>query len=201
MTGKREANKKRTRGALVEAAWALIDQNGYEKTTVATIAARVEVSERTFYRYFDSKEAVLFQGWREQLDEFESFVRSRPKDEDILASLQEFSRAWALATQGDLPRIRRLHAIAEDSQAVREYENTHIMTTLRTRLAAVVAERLDKNSSESSALDFRPELLAGLFIQLLSSTKKRWMASGGSLSTYVEAAWSSAHTLGLRRQR
>lgn len=199
--GKREENKRKTRGALEQSAWSLIDKHGYENTTVTAIAELVGVAERTFYRYFDCKEAVLFAGWRSQLTEFEDFIRARPRSEDVLTSLREFSLAWALVTQGDLPRIRKLRAIAESSAAVREYENSHIVSALRTRLSSIVHERLP-NTSESETLgdSYRASLLTGLFIELLVSTKRRWIADGGSLLAQVEAAWAAAESLGLTTQ-
>ena len=74
MTGLRERKKERTRRELTEAAFALFRSKGYEETTVDDIAEVVGVSARTFFRYFDSKEAVLFGDWREQLVELEEFV-------------------------------------------------------------------------------------------------------------------------------
>src|ERR1700759_775600 len=49
-------------GRLQAAALDLYIERGYEQTTVAEIAARAGLTERTFFRYFTDKREVLFQG-------------------------------------------------------------------------------------------------------------------------------------------
>ncbi len=51
-----------SRGRLVEAAQALYSERGFEETTVAAIATRAGLTERTFFRYFADKREVLFWG-------------------------------------------------------------------------------------------------------------------------------------------
>ncbi len=53
------------RGRLEQAALALFVERGYEQTTVAEIAARAGLTERTFFRYFTDKREVLFGGGEE----------------------------------------------------------------------------------------------------------------------------------------
>ena len=47
---------------LQRAALELFREHGYDRTTAAEIAARVGVTERTFFRYFPDKREVLFDG-------------------------------------------------------------------------------------------------------------------------------------------
>jgi AcrR family transcriptional regulator len=49
-------------GRLIQAAMELYSERGYEQTTVAEIAKRAGLTERTFFRYFGDKREVLFYG-------------------------------------------------------------------------------------------------------------------------------------------
>lgn len=75
--GLRERKKERTRAALIEAAADLFTRQGYDETTVAEIAAAAEVSPRTFFSYFRTKEEVLFVDNAERLRIAQEAIRQR----------------------------------------------------------------------------------------------------------------------------
>lgn len=90
MTGSLRARKKAaTESALQEAALALFVEKGYDQTTIEEIVARADVSRRTFFRYFGSKEEVIFKGAEEDLDTIRRLVLDRPSNEPDLIALKE----------------------------------------------------------------------------------------------------------------
>lgn len=70
--------KPDARGRLEQAAFELFRDRGYEETTVADIAARAELTERTFFRHFTDKREVLFGGSDQLKDELIRAVTEAP---------------------------------------------------------------------------------------------------------------------------
>jgi AcrR family transcriptional regulator len=89
-TGLRERKKARTRAEIQRQALRLFRERGYEATTVAQIAEAAEVSESTFFRYFPTKEDVVF--W-DELDPliFEAF-KTQPPELSAIRALHESIR-------------------------------------------------------------------------------------------------------------
>lgn len=83
MVGLRERKKQRTRQALVRAALRLFQDKGYEETTIAQIAAEADVSTRTFFSYFASKEDVVLHDGPERMDEVLALIRGRRPGEPV----------------------------------------------------------------------------------------------------------------------
>jgi AcrR family transcriptional regulator len=84
----RSRRKLRTRRALQQAAVQLFAEQGYEDTTVADIAARAEVSIRTFFLHFPTKEDVLFDGSREAFPDLVRLILAAPAGLSDLAALE-----------------------------------------------------------------------------------------------------------------
>jgi AcrR family transcriptional regulator len=86
--GLRERKKLRTRQAIREAAHRLIDEQGYDNTTIEQIAAAAEVSPSTIFRYFPSKEHIVLREEDYAISGIE-ILRARPADEPPLIALRE----------------------------------------------------------------------------------------------------------------
>ena len=93
--GLRSRKQARTRRELEGAALALFEDKGYEETTVEEIAGAVEVSPRTFFRYFRSKEDVLFGDEADQVAELRRIVRDCPTAATDMAALREVLLTFA----------------------------------------------------------------------------------------------------------
>jgi AcrR family transcriptional regulator len=105
--GLRERKKKRTRRALVEAALRLFDERGYDETTIADITTAADVSTRTFFSYFRSKDDVLFADTDERLELLWAGLAERAPDERPVDALRRIARELLPRTADELIGVNR----------------------------------------------------------------------------------------------
>lgn len=109
---RRQAHKLRTERALQKAALELFAKNGYDTTTTDEIAEQAGVSPRTFFRYFPTKESVLFVG---EYGWFQSFTEHFLAQPEGLSDI-EAARATLLELAPPVVKIRK--ALLQYEQAV-----------------------------------------------------------------------------------
>jgi AcrR family transcriptional regulator len=94
----RARKKLLVRDVIEQVALTLFDQRGYDATTVEEIAADVGISPRTFFRYFPSKEDVVFAHHADALARLRDVLDERLRGGDrVLAAV----RAATVALQDD----------------------------------------------------------------------------------------------------
>ena len=170
----REQKKLRTREALARAAIRLFSEQGYDETTVEEIASQANVSARTFFRYFKSKEDVIFF------------------DSDELTETYRESLTTRLPGETLVDRVRRA---SRDVLRVMGYEHPHYdvrvgrllleVPALSARMAALDAQREDILApviAEEYGLrpeDPRAQLAAGAVVGSIRAMRRRWLYAGG----------------------
>jgi AcrR family transcriptional regulator len=93
MAGLRERKKARTREAISEAAIGLFLERGYDTVSVADVAAAAEVSKRTLFAYFPSKDDLVLHRFADHQDEPARVVRTRQPGEAPLDALHRHLRS------------------------------------------------------------------------------------------------------------
>ncbi len=86
--GRRERKKLQTRAALHSAALRLATQHGFDRMTVEEIAEAADVSNRTFFNYFSSKEEAVIGHDPDEAARLRSALADRPARESPLDSLR-----------------------------------------------------------------------------------------------------------------
>jgi AcrR family transcriptional regulator len=156
--GLRERKRLRTRRDLQGAAISLMSEQGYANTTVEQIADAAEVSPRTFFRYFPTKEAVLLTDLQD--DAIARLLEATPDDLDIIDAYRH--------------AIRTAFTSLTDEQWVTERERMRLLvTTPELGFAAVVPRMMQplRDATEFvarrlhlPAADPRPQVYAALLM-------------------------------------
>jgi AcrR family transcriptional regulator len=113
--GLRERKKRATRDAIAAAARRLFAERGFDHVTVAEIAVAADVSEKTVFNHFATKEDLAFAGGEARLNELLADIAQRPAGTSILDVFRATTAArvdsLAAGTEDDdltvLPRIIR----------------------------------------------------------------------------------------------
>lgn len=103
---RRSRKKSRTQAALAEAGAELFASRGFDETTTNDIAEAADVSQRTLFRHFASKEAVLYGDMDDLIFELRDALASRPSDEPVLVVVH--NAITSLAENFERHRGRRL---------------------------------------------------------------------------------------------
>ena len=123
--GLRERKKARTREALQEAAMARFARQGFEGTTVEEIAEACEVSPRTFFRYFPTKEDVLFADAAVRRERLLAVIAERPPAEPAFAALCAAMRTLTADYRDDRDALVARSKIVAASPHLQAYKAEH----------------------------------------------------------------------------
>lgn len=173
--GRRERKKRRTRDDLMQHAARLFAANGFDETTTEDIAEAADLSQRTFFRHFTSKEAVLYGDMEELRLRVRAALAERPPDEPAIHAVRE-----AILTLADDYREDRDHRflqakLAAAYPAVSAYSRAVVQAEWEKELIDAVADRLGADPID----DPRPEILAGAAMSALRVSIRRWALSEG----------------------
>jgi AcrR family transcriptional regulator len=156
------------RGRLVQAALSLYGENGYENTTVAEIAQRAGLTERTFFRHFADKREVLFDGGSALQELIVSVVADAP---DPLTPID--AAAAGLEAAGEQFFVPERRDFAGQRQAVIA-SNPELQERELTKLAALstaIADALRRRGVEDPAA----RLTAEVAIAVFRTAFERWI--------------------------
>jgi AcrR family transcriptional regulator len=168
---RRQDHKMRTKRALQKAALDLFAKDGYDTTTTDEIAERAGVSARTFFRYFPTKDSVLFvgeYGWFQSLTE--DFLAQPDSRSDLEALLE------TLLAEPPGRRSQQLYdkAVAS-SPTLRGVVHAHQQEDIETLAAAVAARRGLRKADEGC------RLLATVVLMTYRRALTRWLAGPASV--------------------
>jgi AcrR family transcriptional regulator len=153
---RRERKKRETRQRLIECAWSLFQERGYDDTTVEDITEATDVAKGTFFNYFSTKEAILDEIALWRIDLLGNHVLAADDvPEGAVARIKRLVRAMAaeFSPERELPQ----HLLVARISAPIRHESAH-------RLGSIMHDLVQQGQGSG---EIRADVDAGLIARLL----------------------------------
>lgn len=156
-----------TRARLVEAAFTLFDEQGFEETTVEDVVLRAGVGRTTFFRHFRAKEDAVLPDHTGLLHLVEARLA---QSDDLATRVVEAARVVLDHYLAEGERARLRHRLAGSVPAIRTRETAGHRAYQRAFLAAIRAELGTGPDAELEA-----ELIANAVVTAHNVVLRRWL--------------------------
>jgi AcrR family transcriptional regulator len=169
------------RGRLEEAAMALFETRGYDRTTVEDIASRAGLTERTFFRYFADKREVLFGGAKDLERLLVDTIANVPLAGAPLDLVTVALQATASMFEERRSYARKRRGVIAAHADLRERELIKLAS-----LGAAISQSLRRRGVAASVADLSAELGIAIF----KNAFERWVDDKEQrvLSRHIQAA-------------
>jgi AcrR family transcriptional regulator len=161
--GLRERKKQKTRNTIIKVALELFAERGYEQTTIAEIADAAEVSPRTIFAYFPTKEDIVFCQLPEAQERLGQALRERPDGATALDVLRDFI-AGSLSSDPNAVLRKR---IVESDETLRRGERAR-SGPFEQLMVEAIAEDLHAGPD-----DIRPQIVAAAAAAAFTAARER----------------------------
>ncbi len=177
----RERKKLRTREALIDTALELFTERGFDSVTLDELCDRVDISKRTFFRTFTSKEDVAMAPLRDLWATFLTDLADRePEPGPLPRTLEESLLATLnrMPAEGWAARAVRSHRLAQSTPAMAASNLEFCARTVRAALE-ILRERFDLDPDA----DQRPRLALDIAVAAFHCALDSWSAAPGDAGT------------------
>jgi AcrR family transcriptional regulator len=183
-TGLRERKKRAVKTALEQTALRLFLEKGYENTTVEEITESVDVSTRTFFRYFATKDEVLFAHQAERIAALQAFFAERPAGEqlsDTVRAIVDFMADDFSANQDLIVVQATVYVQARLPAGIIRLRQDELIETI----AAGIAPQLGRGAG------IRPVVIATATMCAVELAAREWFRGGrqGDLREMVRGSY------------
>ena len=146
------------RGRLEQAALELYTERGFDQATVAEIAERAGLTERTFFRHFADKREVLFGGQETLFEVVTTHIAAAPDSASPIDAVGEALRAVGEMFEGRRDHARRRQAVIDANPGLRERELIKLAS-----LSAAIADGLTRRGVAEPAAKLTAETAVAVF--------------------------------------
>src|SRR5882757_2668353 len=171
-TNRHELRRRSTHEALRQAALKCFADKGFANVTVTELAREAGVTERTFFRHFPTKEAVLFQDYETQLEWLAEALTQRPASESlfdaVLASVAAFPHDLEVVRQAATARAELISADRIASH----------LRVVQSSFAGVITDFIKNRYSDTSDIDLVAEVAGATLAAALVVAVENWGSNG-----------------------
>lgn len=161
----------------------LFTEQGFDETTVEEIATTAGVSRRTFFRYFDSKSAVLWAEFDGEVDALRTAFAKVPDDIPLMEAIRQVVVGVNSYHAEDVPELRTRMNLISSVPALQASAAPHYDAWERA-VSAFAAERLGQHADSLYALAIGRTTLAAC-----RAAYDRWVArADNDLTVYMDLA-------------
>jgi AcrR family transcriptional regulator len=174
----RDRRKEETHRLLEETARRLFAENGFRATSIDQIAMAAGVSRTTFFRYFPSKEAVVFAGQEQDAARFWELIEERPATENALRAFEEAIVAFARENESDPVRKQKsldLWALYAANPELRDRLARNTQAQIA-HIARILARR--EGVAETQPVHL---IASAIAVELIRQVNEEWQRSNGEL--------------------
>jgi AcrR family transcriptional regulator len=182
----RERKRLDTWRAIRAAALRLFDAQGFEAVSIEQIAAAADVSRATFFNYFASKEAVVFDQDPDERDNWRATMVDRPDGEPLWDSLTAILIDFNRSLRDRMPLQRRLKSQSPTLAASTQNFGQQFLADLRSWVA----------NRNSGVKDLTATLQLNLALAAMSTAYQTWPADD-SFDDYLSRLERCLHEAGL----
>lgn len=191
IAGLREQQKAATRAELYRFGFELFLKQGFADTTIEQIVEPLGIAKRTFFRYFATKEELVFAWYEDKTAELVAELKGRPRKEKpftaVCETLASLLKRYDAAPEMAFALVRLL----KDNPTLggRSFEKQ----TVRER---ALAEALIEREGVAKLPALKARIVVGVVMTAFGAALDEWYASGGKadLRPIVETAFSMAKT-------
>jgi AcrR family transcriptional regulator len=176
--GLRERKKQQTREKIARVALQLFAEHGYDHTTLAEIAEAADVSPRTIFAYYQSKEDILFCDEPSLHERLEQTLKQRPPGATTVDALREF--VSAMSTSDEQTKLRK--RIIGANEGLRLSERARFAP-----LEELIAESIAQDLGDAGPDDVRPLLIAASVTAAFTAVRDRLQEGSAEPISHEEA--------------
>ena len=175
--GLRERKKLRTERDLQDATLRLAIERGFDQVTIDDIAAEVEVSKTTFYRYFETKEDALLGKSSHKADGLADALAERPADEPTMVAVRTAMMSFVRSYEHDRDRSLAVGRLIRTTPSL-QARNLEHQAAFESVLADFVRTRLEAGAPPDPEL--RSRVVAAIIVATIRSAIDHWRDTDGA---------------------